>query len=76
MVPEKFDRLDEHVMSLLEEYEHLKAENRKLLSLLKVKKSEVEWLKERLKSSDNERVLVKSKVDGLILRMEGMVSLP
>ncbi len=72
MAPEKFDRLDEKVQTLLEKHEHLKAENRKLLSLLKVKKSEVEWLKERLKASDSEKVLVKAKVDGLIERVESI----
>ncbi len=68
-----FEGLDERLQKLLESYDELKAENRKLGSLLKVKKSENDWLKERLKALDSEKGLVKDKVDDLIERLENIV---
>jgi predicted nuclease with TOPRIM domain len=65
--------LEEKVKGLLDDHSSLESENRKLVSLLKVKKSEVEWLKERLRTLDKEKGVVKAKVDSLLESLEDIV---
>ncbi len=68
-----YNILEEKVKGLLDDHSSLESENRKLVSLLKVKKSEVEWLKERLRTLDKEKGVIKAKVDGLLDSLEGIV---
>jgi predicted nuclease with TOPRIM domain len=68
-----YNILEEKVKGLLEDHSSLESENSKLVSLLKVKKSEVEWLKERLRTLDKEKGVVKAKVDGLLESLEDIV---
>ncbi|MEE9543358.1 MAG: hypothetical protein V3V95_06220 [Thermodesulfobacteriota bacterium] len=70
---DSYNILEDKVKGLLEDHTSLESENRKLVSLLKVKKSEVEWLKERLRTLDKEKGVIKAKVDGLLESLEGIV---
>ncbi len=73
MQQESYNLLEEKVKWLLEDHTSLESENRKLVSLLKVKSSEVDWLKERLRTLDKEKGVIKAKVDGLLDSLEGIV---
>ncbi len=73
MHQESYNLLEEKVKWLLDDHSSLDSENRKLVSLLKVKNSEVEWLKERLRTLDKEKGVIKAKVDGLLDSLEGIV---
>jgi predicted nuclease with TOPRIM domain len=73
MHQESYNLLEEKVKWLLDDHSSLESENRKLVSLLKVKNSEVEWLKERLRTLDKEKGVIKAKVDGLLDSLEGIV---
>ena len=66
MSVDTFDNFEEKLKKLHESHAKMEDENSKILSLIKVKNSELEWLKERLKSLDKEKGLVKAKVDGLV----------
>ena len=70
MQHDTYNILEEKVKGLLEDHSSLESENSKLVSLLKVKKSEVEWLKERLRTLDKEKGVVKAKVDSLLESLE------
>ncbi|MEE8575111.1 MAG: hypothetical protein V3T30_06835 [Thermodesulfobacteriota bacterium] len=72
MVFEKFNKLEEQVKKLLEGNSSLEVENLKLLSLVKTKKAEVEWLKGRITDMDKEKDIVKDKIDGLIESLDGL----
>ncbi|MBE9532063.1 MAG: hypothetical protein IME98_04585 [Proteobacteria bacterium] len=73
MHQESYNILEEKVKWLLDDHTSLESENRKLVSLLKVKNSEVEWLKERLRTLDKEKGVIKAKVDGMLDSLEGIV---
>lgn len=73
MQQESYNLLEEKVRGLLEDHTSLESENRKLVSLLKVKSSEVDWLKERLRTLDKEKGVIKAKVDGLLDSLEDIV---
>jgi predicted nuclease with TOPRIM domain len=73
MQQESYNVLEEKVKWLLDDHSSIESENRKLVSLLKVKNSEVEWLKERLRTLDKEKGVIKAKVDGLLDSLEGIV---
>ena len=70
---DSYNILEEKVKGLLDDHSSLESENSKLVSLLKVKKSEVEWLKERLRTLDKEKGVIKVKVDNLLDSLEGIV---
>lgn len=73
MALDKFDKLEEGLGRLLQNYEAMKAENNGLLNAVQAKNKEIEELKEKVKKVDRERHQVKEKVDTLLARLDSLM---
>lgn len=73
MALENFDKLEERINLLLDEYERLQAENRLLKQALESKNLEIEDVKDKLKRLDREKGIVREKVDGILSRLESLI---
>lgn len=72
MTFEKFSTLEQRLNRLLASLEELKAENGELRDALGRRDLEVKSLRERLRRLDEEKVLVKEKVDTLLVKLDGL----
>jgi chromosome segregation ATPase len=68
----QFEILEGRLNKILEGYTTLKEEREKLVSQMKEKEKEVEQLKEELYSLKNERSEVRTRIERLIKRLEGI----
>jgi len=67
-------RLEESIRELVRRYEAASEENRKLREGLNIRELEIKGLKKKLEQLNNERALVRERVDALISHVEGLVS--
>ncbi len=67
-------RLEESIKELVSRYEVASSENRELRDGLNMRELEIKGLRKKLEKLNNERALVKEKVDALINHIEGFVS--
>lgn len=70
---EGFDKLEEGLGRLLKIQEGLAAENQELKDSVGLKDLEIEELREKLNALEEEKKLVKEKVDVLLGRLEGLI---
>ena len=68
----QFEILEGRLNKILEGYTTLKEEREKLISQMKEKEKEVEKLKEELYALNNERSEVRTRIERLIKRLEGI----
>ena len=68
----QFEILEGRLNKILEGYTTLKEEREKLSSQMKEKEKEVEKLKEELYALNNERSEVRTRIERLIKRLEGI----
>jgi predicted nuclease with TOPRIM domain len=73
MAADNFTKIEEGLGKLLDGYEHLKTENVLLKSALLSKDAEITELKEKVKTLEREKALVKEKVDMLINRLDSLM---
>ncbi len=73
MALEKFDRLEEGLGRLLFSFETLQTENLELRDALGAKGLEVEALKEKVARLEEEKLVVRKKVDTLLSRLDGLI---
>ncbi len=71
---EMLKRLEDSIRELVRRYEAASEENRKLREGLNIRELEIKGLKKKLEQLNNERALVREKVDALISHVEGLVS--
>jgi hypothetical protein len=71
---EMLKRLEDSIRDLVRRYEAASEENRKLREGLNIRELEIKGLKKKLEQLNNERALVREKVDALISHVEGLVS--
>ena len=67
-----FEILEGRLNKILEGYTTLKEEREKLTSQMKAKEKEVEKLKEALDALKNERSEIRTRIERLIKRLEGI----
>lgn len=70
---EAFNKLEENVKKLLETRKPLEAENKELKRMLDLREVEVRGLRKRLKKFEDEKGLLKDRVDGLLQRLDGII---
>lgn len=70
---DKFDVLEQRIGRLVEGYEILKGENKKLTHELESKEKELFKIKERLNKLDSEKGIIKEKVEGILQKVEGLL---
>jgi len=68
----QFEVLEERLNKILEGYTTLKEEREKFISQMQEKEKEVEKLKEELYALKNDRAEVRTRIDRLIERLEGI----
>lgn len=70
---DKFDALEQRVSSLIDGYGTLKQENFRLAHELESKEKELYKLKERLSKLDNEKGIIKEKVENILQKVDGLL---
>ena len=70
---EKFEKLEKGVNELVERYSLLKHEKDSLTRSLKKESSENQMAQERLERLYRERYQIRSKLDSLIEKLDGMI---
>lgn len=68
-----FEKLEQKINTLLRLCESMEAEKKTLKERLKEKESEIEELKHSLARFEEEKGLVKGKVEGLLTRLDGLI---
>ena len=69
---EKFENLEKSIDQLVKQFSLLKRERDEIAGVLEVKKGESKDTKSRLEKYSRERHLIRSKLDGLIDKLESM----
>ena len=70
---EKFEKLEKGVNELVERYSLLKHEKDSLASSLRKESSENQMAQERLERLYRERYKIRSKIDSLIAKIDGII---
>ncbi|MBI5560039.1 MAG: cell division protein ZapB [Deltaproteobacteria bacterium] len=68
-----FEKLEQKINTLLRLCESMEAEKKTLKERLKEKESEIEELKRGLARFEEEKGLVRGKVEGLLTRLDGLI---
>ncbi len=67
-------RLEKSIKELVSRYEAASEENQRLKEGLNMRELEIKGLKKKIERLNNERALVRERVDALISHVEGLVS--
>lgn len=70
---DKFDRLEERILKLLEVNSRISLENKAMKEALAARDREAAGLMEKTKALDREKKAVKEKVDTLLKRLDSLV---
>jgi chromosome segregation ATPase len=73
---DKFDVLEERITQLVEAYSALRDEKTVIGEQLAQKESEIQKLKEKISHLSRERELAREKVEGLLNRVDRLISPP
>lgn len=73
---EKFDLLEDKINRLVDSYSALREEKEVLRDRLAARELEIQQLKEKISQFSRERELAREKVEGLLTRVDRLISSP